>query len=139
MKPEITTASIAKPYIQGDLVLAVDFDGTITEQPDMATYPMTDRPHAVRVLRRLHEDGVRLQLWTCRTGRFLDEAVEFLQHKGIAEVFETINDQLPEVYQKYAPNVARKLGADFYIDDKNIMFKVDWLAIEEFIYGEAAE
>ena len=73
----------AKPYIQGDLVLAVDFDGTITGQPDMHTYPMTLQPHADRVLKRLYNDGVRLQLWTCRSGKALDEAIEFLQHKDI--------------------------------------------------------
>jgi hypothetical protein len=126
----------AKPYIQGDLVLAVDFDGTITTCPDMNVYPLELQPEVDRVLKRLYNDGVRLQLWTCRTGKALDEAIEFLQHKGLLEVFETINDQLDDIKTKYAPDVARKLGADFYIDDKNIMSKIDWLAIEEFIYGE---
>lgn len=126
----------AKPYIQGDLVLAVDFDGTITNEPDMGIV-MTLKDHAQRVLTRLYDDGVRMQLWTCRTGPNLEQAVEFLHDNDLLHVFESINDHLPEIVEKYAPNHARKLGADFYIDDKNIMFEVDWLRIEEFIYGEA--
>jgi len=125
----------AKPYIAGDLVLAVDFDGTITRDPDMSD-PMELQPHVKRVLTRLYADGVRLQLWTCRTGENMDKAQQFLAAEDMLHLFEVVNEQLPEIVAKYAPNDARKLGADFYIDDKNIMFTVDWIKIEEFIYGE---
>ncbi|MNN97974.1 hypothetical protein D3C81_2172480 [compost metagenome] len=47
-------------------------------------------------------------------------------------LFEVINDQLPEINQKFAPNVARKLGADFYIDDKNLGCKINWAEFKDF-------
>lgn len=122
----------AKPYIEGNLVLAIDFDGTITEQPDVGYLIMTLRPHVKEVLSLFYEKGVRLQLWTCRTGDSLDQAKEFLKHHGMLELFDTINDQLPEIKERYNP-VARKLGADYYIDDKNILFEVDWIKIKEFV------
>lgn len=125
---------VAKPFIEGSLVLAIDFDGTITTEPDMGQ-KLVPQPEAIRVIRRLYRDGVRMQLWTCRTGNALAEAVSFLEDHDIFSCFETVNDQLPEIVEKYGIP-ARKLGADFYIDDKNLGFVVDWNDIEDHIYGE---
>jgi hydroxymethylpyrimidine pyrophosphatase-like HAD family hydrolase len=126
---------MGKCLLEGELVLAIDFDGTISTEPDMGK-ELVLQSECKRVLTRLCEDGIRLMLWTCRTGPALDEALDFLRANDMEHLFDTVNDQLPEVNEKYAPHVARKVGADFYIDDKNLMFKVDWNAIEEFIYGE---
>lgn len=125
---------MAKPMLEGELVLAIDFDGTITTESDIGK-ELVLQPECKRVLKRLHEDGVRLILWTCRSGSALEEALNFLEKEDLM-IFDTINDQLPEINAKYAPHVARKIGADFYIDDKNLGFKVDWLNIEKMIYGE---
>jgi hydroxymethylpyrimidine pyrophosphatase-like HAD family hydrolase len=125
---------MGKTLLEGELVLAVDFDGTISTEPDMG-HELVLQPECKRVLQRLHEDGIRLMLWTCRTGPYLQEALDFLESENLLYVFETINDQLPEVNEKYAPHVARKVGADFYIDDKNLAFEVDWLEIEHTLYG----
>lgn len=119
-----------KPFLKGQLVIGVDFDGTITTQPDMG-HELVLQPEVKRVLTWLKEEGVRLVLWTCRTGKALDEALAFLESQDMLHLFDAVNDQLPEIIDKYAPNVARKLGADFYIDDKNLGCTIDWLKFEE--------
>jgi hypothetical protein len=124
--------------LEGELVLAIDFDGTITTEPDMG-HELVLQPECKRVLQRLNHDGIRLCLWTCRTGPHLQEAIEFLEKEDLYWVFDSINDQLPEVNEKYAPNVARKIGADFYIDDKNLMAEINWNRIEEYLYGGVGE
>ncbi len=129
---------MGKCLIDGEMILAVDFDGTISTEPDMGE-ELVLQPNCKRVLTKLSDDGIKLILWTCRTGDALEEALDFLESENLLHVFTTINDQLPEVNEKYAPDVARKVGADFYIDDKNLMFKVDWNQIESFLYGEGVE
>jgi histidinol phosphatase-like enzyme len=120
----------AKPMLEGQLVIGVDFDGTITTNPDMGK-ELELQPHVKRVLTWLKDNEVRLVLWTCRTGKALEEAMDFLESHDMLRLFEVINDQLPEINAKYSPNVARKLGADYYIDDKNLLCDIDWLKIEE--------
>ncbi len=116
------------------LCIAVDFDGTISTARDMGA-PLVLQPNCKEVLERLYKDGVSLILWTCRSGKSLEEAVEFLRENGMLFFFCAINDQLPEVNALYYPDVARKVGADFYIDDRNLGTKIDWLAIRHEIYG----
>lgn len=126
---------MSKCLIEGELVLAVDFDGTITTEPEMGK-ELVLQPECKRVLTRLHEDGIRIVLWTCRSGPVLEEALEFLKENDMLDLFCAINDQLEEINTKYAPHVARKVGADIYIDDKSLGFVVDWEEIENGIYGQ---
>lgn len=120
-------------FLDEQLVIAVDFDGTISTEPDMGK-PLVLQPDCKRVLHQFHKDGIRLVLWTCRTGEAFDEALDFLQENGIAVLFSAFNEQLPEIEEKYAPNVARKVGADIYIDDKNLGTVIDWNEIENQVY-----
>ncbi|HEY4430005.1 MAG TPA: hypothetical protein VGN87_03095 [Paenibacillus sp.] len=126
---------MGKALLDGEIILAVDFDGTISTEPDMG-HALVLQPNCKQVLERFYEDGVRLILWTCRTAAPLEEALAFLEANELGHIWCAINDQLPEVNAIYEPNVARKVGADIYIDDKSIGYKVDWLAIEKHIYGE---
>jgi predicted phosphatase len=134
--------SAAKPFIAKNLVLAIDFDGTITTEPDMGK-ELRLQPHVKEVLTELKERGARMILWTCRSGAALNEALVFLQRNGMRHLFEEVNDQLHEIQEKYSPDVARKVGADYYIDDKNISTVIDWpliwlslLPILESLKGE---
>ena len=56
-------------------IIAVDFDGTIVSH----AYPNIGRevPNAIRVLKKLQEQGTQLILWTMRSGDKLDEAVAY--------------------------------------------------------------
>jgi hypothetical protein len=130
---------MVKGIIENELIIAVDFDGTITTEPAISEGARVLQPNCKRVLQRLHKDGVKLILWTCRTGIHYDEAREFLMSEDMYNLFDAHNDNIPEVIAKY-PDTARKVGADFYIDDKNMLCTgIDWLAIEEFIYGEGTD
>ncbi len=94
--------------------IAVDFDGTIVEN----RYPKIGKPilFAVETLLHLQKDGHLLILWTYRSGRELDEAVEFCKQKGI--IFYAINKSYPE--EIYDDTLSRKIQADIFIDDRNI-------------------
>jgi len=102
-------------------VFAVDFDGCIVEDkyPEIGD-PM---PGAFETLIGLKKAGHKLILNTCRTNEFsfkkrkvLNEAVAFCKKNGI--VFDAVNENLPEIIQKYGCDT-RKISADYYIDDKN--------------------
>lgn len=61
--------------------------------------------------------GARVILWTCREGELLTRAVEFCRCFGLE--FDTVNDNTEELKKVYGTN-PRKIGADYYIDDKAI-------------------
>lgn len=116
------------------VIIAVDFDGTITKEKDI-TKNMTIQHGAKETLKKLYEDGCKLILWTCRSGDAYDDAIDFLYRHDIFKYFTTFNDQLPEVIEKYQPDVSRKVGADIYIDDKAVGAIIDW----EVIYKQIQE
>lgn len=129
--------SLKKSLIEGELIIAIDFDGTITNNPDIIEGDLQIREDCARVLNKLHEDGVRLILWTCRTGHWLTQAKEFLVKENLIGVFEVINDHISEVYDKYS-ETSRKVGADIYFDDKGFGCNPDtmWQDLENYVYGE---
>ena len=93
--------------------IAVDFDGTIVEHE----YPLIgkEKLFAFQTLKELNKMGARLILWTFRTGKELDEAVEFCRKNGVE--FYAVNKNYPE--EIYNETISRKIDADIYIDDKN--------------------
>lgn len=95
--------------------IAVDFDGTIVDHE----YPSIgkEKLFAFQTLRELEKKGAQLILWTFRTGKELDEAVEFCRMNGIE--FYAVNKNYPEEIFNEA-TVSRKINADIYIDDKNV-------------------
>ena len=62
-------------------IYAIDFDGTCVDHryPDVGP----SLPSAVAVLSRMASDGHRLILWTMRSGKELDDAVEWFRANGI--------------------------------------------------------
>lgn len=118
--------------LKGKTVIAVDFDGTITNERDIGE-TMTLRKYAKEVLTKWHEKGYILILWTCRAGKVYDDAIRFLMENNMYTLFHAFNEQLPEVYEKYYPDVSPKVGADFYIDDRNLGVEIDWLTFDKMI------
>jgi len=94
--------------------IAVDFDGTIVEHefPEIGK----EKLFAFLTLKELNKRGARLILWTFRTGKELDEAVEFCRKNGVE--FYAVNKNYPEEIMNEA--VSRKIDADIFIDDKNV-------------------
>ena len=106
-------------------VIAIDFDGTITED---SPYPITGklRPEAIKVIKKLQEKYICC-LWTCREGAYLEEAEELLAAAGIQ--FNYINCS-PYDRGRVVP---RKIIADYYIDDRIPGYTVDWKKIEKLL------
>jgi hypothetical protein len=113
-----------------NLLIAVDFDGTIVED----TYPNIGKPQlfAFETMKRLQNDGHRLILWTYRCGRKLDDAVEFCKQNGIE--FYAINNTFPN--EEYDGKESRKIGADLFIDDRNIGGFIGWGEIYQSLTKE---
>lgn len=99
-------------------IIAIDFDGTIVEHRFPEIGPL--KHGADYFIKKLKQSGCRLILWTCRSGYYLDEAVEFC--KGLGIEFDAINDNIPELSFRPWP----KIYADIYIDDRQGLGFTDW-------------
>ena len=95
--------------------IAVDFDGTLCESDwpniGMAKQDMID------ALLDLQKRGAVIILWTCREGEPLDQAVKWLARQGLKPDY--INENAEYLIQKWG-NDTRKVGADYYIDDRSV-------------------
>ncbi|AHW60966.1 hypothetical protein SAMN05444285_12627 [Draconibacterium orientale] len=102
------------------MIIAVDFDGTIVEHK----YPSIGKeiPYAIETLKLFQEKGHKLILWTYRTGTELDKAVEFCGEKGL--IFYAVNSNYEG--EEYDETISRKIYADLYIDDRNILGLPQW-------------
>ena len=108
--------------------IAVDFDGTIVEHqyPDIGK----EKLFAFQTLKELEKKGARLILWSFRTGKELDDAVEYCRKNGIE--FYSVNRNYPEEVMN--DSVSRKIDANIYIDDKNIGGFPGWSEIWQMIF-----
>lgn len=115
---------------QNKPIIAVDFDGTIVENK----YPGIGEPmlFAFETLKKLQETGHILILWTYRSGKSLEEAVNFCKENGIE--FYAINRSYPE--EEFSEEISRKIQADIFIDDRNIGGFYGWGNIYRELIGE---
>ena len=97
------------------MVFAVDFDGTLS----FGQWPECGPANKglIEFLKKRKVGGDKLILWTCREGSDLSAAVDWCSDNGL--VFDAVNDNLPEVVEMYGGN-SRKIGCDFYIDDRSL-------------------
>lgn len=109
------------------MIIAVDFDGTIVEHE----YPKIGKPKlfAFETLKALQARGDQLILWTYRSGKELDEAVDFCRQNGIE--FYAVNKNYPE--EVFDETISRKILADVYIDDRNVGGFPGWSAIWQML------
>ena len=93
-------------------IIAIDFDGTLVKNkfPEIGEI----NPHVWAAALRAKAAGMKLILWTSRTGKVLDDAVEFCTNRGLT--LDAINDNIDEV--KALGWDARKVFATLYIDDR---------------------
>jgi hypothetical protein len=101
------------------MIIAVDFDGTIVEH----AYPAIGRPipFAIETLLQLQKDNHKLILWTVREGQLLQDAIDYCAENGL--YFYAENANYPGEEREKA---SRKLGADLFIDDRNLGGLPDW-------------
>ncbi len=92
------------------MIIAVDFDGTLC---------INGKPNTA-LIARLRQDqrcGNIVILWTCRSGKSLNDAVQFLARNGFRP--NLINCNAPEIVRRLGHD-SRKVLADIYIDDKAV-------------------
>ncbi len=117
--------------MQTPLKIAVDFDGTIVEH----RYPEIGKDilFAIETMKALQKQKHQLILWTYRSGKELDEAVEYCRERGIE--FYAVNASYPE--EEFDEDwSSRKIEADLFIDDRNIGGLVPWGEIYQMINPE---
>ncbi len=106
------------------MIIAVDFDGTLCEHD----YPEIGKPNIPLIvwLKKKQRQGAQLILWTCRSGRELEEAIDWAEIEcGL--VFSAVNEDLPEIKNsKFGQTKSCKVFAHLYIDDKNIGKDLVW-------------
>jgi len=107
--------------------IAIDFDGTIVDHE----YPGIgkEKLFAFQTLKELEKLGARLILWTFRTGKELDEAIEYCKMNGIE--FYAVNKNYPE--EIIDDTTSRKINVDIYIDDKNIGGFPGWSGVWQIL------
>lgn len=104
------------------MLIAVDFDGTIVEHK----YPEIGReiPFAIETLKKLQDDGHKLILWSVRTGKLLQDAIDWCSERGVE--FYAVNLDYPEENVENNVSYSRKLRVDLFIDDRNLGGLPDW-------------
>jgi len=114
--------------------IAVDFDGTIVEHK----YPEIGEEllFSIETLKELQRQQHLLVLWTFRSGRYLDDAVEYCRKRGLE--FYAVNKNYPE--EVFDETQSRKVNADLFIDDRNLGGFPGWNVVLEMIQsGKALE
>jgi hypothetical protein len=105
------------------VTIAIDFDGTITQRNE---YPNIGeiRPYAAEVIKVFQKRGYFCYLWTCRHGKDLYAAEDFLKENGIQM----------DAYNKGPSTGSPKLIANVYIDDAAYPNNgnIDWLDIAKY-------
>jgi len=110
------------------LKIAIDFDGTIVEHK----YPEIGKEilFAFETIKALQKQKHQLILWTYRSGKELDEAVEYCRQNGVE--FYAVNASYPE--EEFDEDFSsRKIDADIFIDDRNIGGLIPWGEIYQMI------
>ena len=76
------------------MTIAVDFDGVLTPN---GHWPDTGEPNTKMIewLIMFREIGGKVILWTNRTGKALETAVEFCRYNGLE--FDSVNENIPEI------------------------------------------
>lgn len=100
-------------------IMAVDFDGTLVVDkfPEIGK----ERERLCNLVRELHSRGVKVVLWTSRTGEHLENAVNWCKEHNIP--LDAVNQNIPEVIELTGYDT-RKVFADVYVDDKSCPAKV---------------
>ena len=115
------------------LKIAIDFDGTIVEHK----YPEIGKEilFAFETIKALQKQKNQLILWIYRSGKELDDAVDYCRQNGVE--FYAVNASYPE--EEFDEDFAsRKIDADIFIDDRNIGGLVPWGEIYQMINPKVA-
>ena len=111
------------------MIFAVDFDGTIVrnEFPKIGEELIVamDGVKPTEVMIALQGQGDKIIIWTCRCGRYLVEAIQWLEERGVYP--DGVNCNLIGTPGFGIP----KIVADVYIDDKSFPPFTNWQDVYE--------
>ena len=102
-----------------EVIIATDFDDTLVEDK---CFPEFGKPTPwFHIAKELQDNfpNVRLILWTCREGKYLESAIQFCHQNGL--MFDAINSDVPSSIKWKSKT--RKPFADVYVDDRNLTIK----------------
>lgn len=117
------------------LIIAIDFDNTISITDMSNSQILGIREGAVEYINKLHDDGHYIILFTCREGVNLYLAEQFCDKYGIK--IDRVNANCPWHFDKYKHD-CRKIFADIYVDDSGLMGIPSWKEIYNIISDKAA-
>lgn len=115
--------------------IAVDFDSTLVEH----VYPQIgdEVPYAIDTLKKYQEMGIKIILFTMRSGKELEEAIAWCKERGLE--FYSINTNPAQRYWTSSP----KCYANLFVDDASVgcpliheegkRAYVDWKKVDEII------
>jgi len=114
------------------MIIAVDFEGTLHD----GFYPVIGNPmpYAVDAMKKLKYNGHRIIITTCRPDSLQDKMVDFLRKHEMP--FDLINENFPEIKAKF--DNPRKIYADIYIDNKDILGLPPWNLVNDLIFDRTA-
>jgi len=98
------------------MIIAVDFDGTLCEHK----YPDIGQPNIelINALKKAVENKQKIILWTCRSGYYLDKALEWCKKQGLE--IASANEDIDSIKNsQFGKEKSCKIYADIYIDDRN--------------------
>ena len=121
-----------------DITIAIDFDGTCVEHE----YPLVGKEiGAAPVLRRIVDSGAKLILWTMRSDRHLQDAVDWFADHGI-QLYGVQRNPTQDAWTD-----SPKCYAKLYIDDAALGCPlkagppgsrpyVDWATVEKILFRD---
>ena len=128
--------------LYGFNIIAIDFDGTLCSN----AYPKIGKPNRELIkLLKYHKaySKDKYILYTCRTGKLLDEAVEWCKNQGL--YFNAVNENIPEVLDNWrnddgTVDESRKITYTVLIDDRNLFMssvndnQTDYKEVNKILY-----
>lgn len=116
-----------------DIVLCVDFDGTINNADAPFPNPGTPRVDAIKYLNKLYNEGYYILVWSCRSGMHQLIGEKWLLDHGIS--FDKFNESRPHEKIQFDGHDTRKVWGTVYIDDRNLEWKIKGIPSWEEIYN----
>lgn len=127
-------------------VIAVDYDGTLEPLDTYGkdSYPSVGKlnEYAISILKAYRKMGGKVILFTCRTDKSLELAVENCKKYGLE--FDAVNKDVDSVATNWCRkhntySCSNKVTADLYIDDRSYDRygrNVDWYQVKRLIFSE---
>lgn len=104
------------------IILAIDFDETIAINSPFPNIVGLVKD-AAYFIRKLYNEGYYIIINTCRSGEHARQAMDYLDANNVP--FHNFNENHPALIEHYKVD-SRKISADIYVDDKNLLGLPPW-------------